>query len=172
VNLKIESMQPHDWEAVRAIYEEGIDTGQATFETAVPSWEEWDAGKLADPRLVIRLKDTIVGWAALSPVSKRPVYAGIAEVSIYVAADVRGRGVGKALLRELISRSERCGLWMLQAVMFPENRASVALHRACGFRIVGIREKIGRHHGIWRDTIFLERRSQIVGQDFLPREQK
>jgi phosphinothricin acetyltransferase len=165
-------MQPHDWEAVRAIYQEGIDTGQATFETTVPSWEEWNARKLAGPRLLARLQETIVGWAALSPVSKRPVYAGIAEVSIYVAADVRGQGIGKALLRELIARSERRGLWMLQAVMFPENMASVALHRACGFRIVGIREKIGRHYGIWRDTVLLERRSQIVGQDFLPPEEK
>ena len=166
MNLVLERLQPEDWEAVCRIYQEGIDTGQATFETAVPSWEEWDAGKLADPRLVARIEGVIAGWAALSLVSRRAVYAGIAEVSVYVAGDVHGQGVGKALLRELIMRSERNGYWMLQAVMFPENKASVALHRACGFRIVGTREKIGIHHGIWRDTILLERRSQIVGQDF------
>ena len=156
-------MQADDWQAVRIIYQEGIDTGQATFETAVSSWEEWDAGKLSTGRLVARMGGSIAGWAALSPVSKREVYAGIAEVSIYMASSVRGEGIGKALLQAVVESSERAGYWMLQAVMFPENEASVALHRACGFRLVGKREKVGLHHGVWRDTVLMERRSRIVG---------
>lgn len=156
-------MQPEEWQAVRTVYQEGIDSGQATFETAVPSWDEWNASKLPACRIVATIDESIAGWAALSPVSEREVYAGIAEVSVYVAGDVRGQGVGKALLRELIVRSEHNGYWMLQAVMFPENEASVVLHKACGFRIVGSREKVARHHGVWRDTVLMERRSQIVG---------
>ena len=156
-------MQPEDWQIVRNIYQEGIDTGQATFETAVPSWEDWDAHKLSDCRLVARKDGLIAGWAVLSPVSMREVYAGIAEIGIYVAAAFRGQGVGKALMQAVVTCSEDKGYWMLQAVMFPENQASVAMHKACGFRIVGKREKIARHHGIWRDTVMLERRSQIVG---------
>jgi len=156
-------MQADDWEAVRIIYQEGIDTGQATFETAVPSWEEWDAGKLSTGRIVAKLGGSIAGWAALNPVSQREVYAGIAEVSIYVAGAVRGEGVGKAVLQAVVASSERAGYWMLQAVMFPENGASVALHRACGFRLVGKREKVARQYGVWRDTVLMERRSQKVG---------
>lgn len=163
MNLTVERMRPAAWEAVRTIYQEGIDTGQATFESAVPSWEEWDAGKLTACRLVVRVDGSIAGWAALSPVSRREVYAGIAEVSIYVAGAVRGQGVGRALLRALVDCSERAGFWMLQAVMFPENEASVALHRACGFRLVGKRENVARHYGIWRDTVLMERRSRVVG---------
>jgi phosphinothricin acetyltransferase len=159
-------MQADDWQAVRIIYQEGIDTGQATFETAVPSWEEWDAGKLSTSRLVAKMDGSIAGWAALNPVSQREVYAGIAEVSIYVAGAFHGQGVGTALLQAVIESSERAGYWMLQAVMFPENEASVALHKACGFRIVGKRKKVARHYGVWRDTILMERRSQVVGQDF------
>ena len=156
-------MRPDDWQVVWIIYQEGIDTGQATFETAVPSWEEWDAGKLSTGRLVAKMGGSIAGWAALNPVSQREVYAGIAEVSIYVADAVRGQGVGKALLQAVVESSERAGYWMLQAVMFPENEASVTLHRACGFRLVGKREKVARHYGVWRDTVLMERRSQIVG---------
>ena len=156
-------MRPEEWQAVRCIYQEGIDTGQATFETAVPSWEEWDAGKLSTCRLVARMDGSIAGWAALSLVTRREVYAGIAEVSIYVAGAVRGQGVGRVLLQALVDCSERTGCWCLQAVMFPENEASVALHRACGFRLVGKREKVARHYGVWRDTVLMERRSQKVG---------
>jgi phosphinothricin acetyltransferase len=165
VNYLLAPLQPEDWPAVRKIYQEGMDTGQATFETAVPSWADWHAGKVASCRFVARTDAKIVGWAALSPVSSREVYAGLAEVSLYVAEEARGHGLGKALLRKLIDCSERSGFWMLQAMMFPENEASVALHRACGFRVVGKREKIGKHHGVWRDTVLLERRSPIVGQD-------
>ena len=164
MNTLLAPLQPEDWPAVRRIYQEGIDTRQATFETAVPSWEEWDAGKLASCRIVARTDDKIVGWAALSPVSRREVYAGIAEVSVYVTEQARGHGLGKALLKKLIDCSERSGLWMLQALMFPENEASVALHRICGFRLVGKREKIAKHYGVWRDTVLMERRSPIVGQ--------
>jgi phosphinothricin acetyltransferase len=156
-------MRAADWQAVRLIYQEGLETGLATFETDVPSWEVWDSSKHVDGRLVAKSGETIVGWAALSPVSKREVYAGVAEVTIYVATAVHRQGVGKQLLRALVKASEQAGLWMLQASVFPENEASVALHRACGFRIVGKREHIARHHGIWRDTIILERRSQLVG---------
>ncbi len=159
-------MGPDEWQTVSTIFQEGIDTGQATFETVVPSWAEWDAGKISSCRLVAKMDGSIVGWAALSPVSQREVYAGIAEVTIYVAGAARGEGVGKVLLQALVESSERADYWMLQAVMFPENEASVALHRVCGFRIVGRREKVGRHHGAWRDTVLMERRSQIVGQDF------
>lgn len=156
-------MEQEDWPAVRVIYQDGIETGQATFETAVPSWADWDAGKLLSCRFVARLRGVVVGWAALSPVSRREVYAGIAEVSIYMASGVRGQGLGRALLQALVESSEQAGYWMLQAVMFPENEASVALHTACGFRVVGKRELVACHRGIWRDTILMERRSRIVG---------
>ncbi len=164
MNYLLAPLQPEDWPAVRKIYQEGIATRQATFETAVPSWSEWDASKIASCRFVARTDDKILGWAALSPVSQREVYAGIAEVSVYVAEKARGHGLGKALLQKLIDCSERSGFWTLQAMMFPENEASVALHHVCGFRVVGKREKIGKHYGVWRDTLLLERRSQIVGQ--------
>jgi len=156
-------MQPDNWQAVRGIYQEGIDTGQATFETTVPSWEEWDASKLSACRLVARIDGLIVGWAALSSISQREVYAGIAEISIYVADAIRGQGVGRELLQALVACSEQNGYWTLQAVMFPENQSSVALHRKCGFRVVGRRERIARQYGIWRDTVMMERRSQLVG---------
>ena len=161
----IDSMRPQDWESVRAIYLEGIATGQATFETDAPDWERWDAGHLPKCRLVARNSDGVLGWAALSPVSRRKVYAGVAEVSVYVAASARGRGVGGALMRALIEASERHGFWTLQSSVFPENRASVALHLKHGFREVGRRERIARRDGVWRDTVVLERRSHIVGVD-------
>ena len=156
-------MLPTDWAAVRAIYQAGIETEQATFETAVPTWETFDAGKRPDCRLVARQQNEIVGWAALSLVSKRAVYAGVAEVSVYVAAAARGRGVGKALLQALVVASETAGVWTLQASIFPENSASIKLHAACGFRIIGRRERVALHYGIWRDTVLLERRSRVVG---------
>jgi phosphinothricin acetyltransferase len=156
-------MRAADWGAVRSIYLEGIATGHATFETGVPEWSAWDAGHLCEPRIVARHGNRIVGWAALSPVSSRPVYAGVAEVSIYVAARARSRGVGQALLRALIERSERAGIWMLQAGIFPENEASIALHVSCGFRRVGLRERLGQMNGAWRDVVLVERRSRVVG---------
>ena len=156
-------MQQGDWEQVAAIYREGIATGQATFETSVPSWERWDQAHLAFARLIARQGEVIVGWAALSPVSQRRVYAGVAEVSVYVATASRGCGVGRKLLAALIEESERNGIWTLQAGIFPENTASLALHHATGFREVGRRERIGQMNGIWRDTILLERRSEQVG---------
>lgn len=159
----IERMQSADWPQVRAIYEAGIATGQATFEIVAPDWAQWDAGHLAECRLVARAGDNVLGWAALSPVSRRQVYAGVAEVSVYVAPTVHGQGVGQALLAALIAASEQHGLWTLQAGVFPENIASLALHRKHGFREVGRRERIARHHGVWRDTVLLERRSRQVG---------
>jgi len=158
-------MQSRDWEFVRAIYLEGIATGQATFETEAPDWERWDAGHLTQCRLVARNGDGILGWAALSPVSKREVYAGVAEVSLYVTASARGRGLGGALMRALIEASERHHIWTLQSSIFPENHASIALHLNHGFREVGRRERIARRHGVWRDTVLLERRSRVVGME-------
>jgi L-amino acid N-acyltransferase YncA len=161
--LTIEAMTPADWESVRAMYREGIATRNATFETDAPDWETWDRGRLKVARLVARADGQVVGWAALSPVSSRPAYAGVAEVSLYVAASARGRGVGKALLRASIEASERAGVWTLQGAIFPENAASLALVRGCGFREVGRRERIGCLNGVWRDTILVERRSRVVG---------
>ena len=157
-------MQPSDWEQVRAIYLQGIATRLATFEQSAPEWSAWNAARLPVPRLVARSEDgSVVGWAALSPVSSRCVYGGVAEVSVYVAEDQRGRGIGLALLDALIEQSEAAGLWTLQAGIFPENTASVALHHRCGFRTVGRREKLGQLDGKWRDVLLLERRSPIVG---------
>jgi L-amino acid N-acyltransferase YncA len=163
VNYLIEPLRASDWEAVRAIFLEGIASGNATFETAAPTWEKWDSAHLAFGRLVARSQDSVLGWAALSPVSSRCVYAGVAEVSIYVAAHCRGQGIGKALLQALIDEAEQHGIWTLQAGVFPENPASVALTRQCGFREVGRREKLGKLAGVWRDVLLLERRSRIVG---------
>lgn len=161
----IDDMRAADWEQVRAIYLEGIQTGNATFETAAPEWAQWDSAHLGFARLVARLGDRVIGWAALSPVSSRCVYAGVAEVSVYVGGSARGQGVGLALLARLVEESERHGLWTLQAGILPENQASLALHERCGFREVGRREKIGRLHGVWRDVVILERRSRQVGVD-------
>jgi len=163
MSITVEKMQPSDWPAVRAIYEEGIATRVATFETAAPEWEEWDRSHLTECRLVARDGATVVGWAALSPVSDRCVYGGVAEISVYVAARVRGKGVGKHLLSRLVTESERAGLWTLQAGLFAENAASVALHAACGFREVGVRERLGRLDGVWRDVLLMERRSTSTG---------
>lgn len=165
MNYTIDSMQPQDWEQVSAIYLEGIATGHATFETAAPDWEQWDAGHLPICRLIARNEEHILGWAALSAVSRRKVYAGVAEVSVYVSGKARGRGVGDKLMAALIANSEEHGIWTLQASVFPENRASVALHLKHGFRELGRRERIAQLHGIWRDTVVLERRSRIVGLD-------
>jgi L-amino acid N-acyltransferase YncA len=144
LNFDIRPMRSDDWAAIRNIYSEGIATGNATFETETPEWAKWDQGHLPDCRRVARDSDRILGWAALSPVSARRVYSGVAEVSVYVAAEARGRGVGKKLLQSLVEQSERCGIWTLQAGIFPENNSSVALHKSCGFREVGRRQKLGQ----------------------------
>jgi L-amino acid N-acyltransferase YncA len=161
----IEEMRADDWERVCAIYLEGIATGDATFETGAPTFEAWDAAHLRECRLVARSGDEVVGWAALSPVSSRCVYGGVAEVSVYVAGAARGRGVGRALLASLVAASERNNLWTLQAGVLAENVASIGLHAACGFRVVGRRERLGKLKGAWRDVVLLERRSEIVGLD-------
>jgi phosphinothricin acetyltransferase len=156
--LLIRDLRGEDWPAVAAIYEEGIRSGDATFETEAPGWEGWEAAHLREPRLVAELEGAVVGWAALSPTSGRAVYRGVAEDSVYVAGRARGQGVGQALLQELVARAESRGIWTVQAGVFPENAASLALHEACGFRRVGVRERIGRHGGVWRDVVLLERR--------------
>ncbi len=165
MNDAIQAMRETDWEAVRAIYQEGMQTRYATFETQIPDWEQWDADHLQKCRLVARSDAKILGWAALSPLSSRCVYAGVAEVSVYVGAQNRGQGVGQALLTALIAAAEAQGLWTLEAGIFRENITSIALHKACGFREVGYRERLGRLHGRWRDVILLERRSPLVGTD-------
>jgi L-amino acid N-acyltransferase YncA len=163
-DYKIESMRPEDWPVVEAIYLQGIATGDATFETESLGWENWSPKHHAHSRLVARAGETVLGWAALSPVSTRRVYAGVAEVSIYIADAARGQGVGKALLHALIDQSEQNGIWTLQAGIFPENATSIALHKSCGFREVGRRERIGKLNGVWRDVALLERRSPLIGK--------
>ncbi len=163
MNVIIEKMKDEDWPAVKQIYQEGIDTGNATFETEVPSRQQWDKTHLRDCRLVAKIAGQIVGWVALSPVSDRCAYRGVSEVSLYVKSSARGQGVGKALLKAAIEESERIGIWMLQGGTFPENAASLSLQRSCGFRVVGRREKIGCMNGRWRDVILAERRSKLIG---------
>jgi phosphinothricin acetyltransferase len=152
-------MRASDWAQVRAIYLEGIRSGHSTFETDAPPWERWDEGHLQIARLVMRDGETIHGWAALSPVSKRDVYRGVAEVTVYVSESMQGQGIGRALLDGLIGESEQNGIWTLQASIFPENVASVQLHLRCGFREVGRRERIAMLNGVWRDTLLFERRA-------------
>ena len=161
----VNQMVSEDWESVRSIYEEGIATGDATFETAAPDWEKWDSSHLPEARLVARAGDQVLGWAALSRVSERCVYAGVAEVSVYVATTHRGRGIGGALLKSLVIESEKAGLWTLQAGIFPENKSSKAMHEKHGFREVGIRRRLGKLRGVWRDVVLLERRSGVAGAD-------
>jgi len=164
IDLIIQPMLPDDWPAVRAIYLEGIATGNATFAASAPEWETWDGGHLREARIVARSGEGMVGWAALSAVSSRCVYAGVAEVSIYIAESARGQGVGRQLMTRLIAESEAAGIWTLQAGIFPENAASLALHQSAGFRVVGRRERIGQMDGRWRDVLLLERRSAVAGQ--------
>jgi phosphinothricin acetyltransferase len=156
-------MRPSDWKAVRRIYLEGIATRQATFEEKAPSWREWNESHRRKPRLVAAANGRVVAWAAVSPVSGRSVYAGVAEVSVYVAAGTRGHGIGRTLLFELVRAAEEAGIWTLQAGIFPENVASLAIHRRCGFRRVGRRERIGKQGAVWRDVVLLERRSRSIG---------
>jgi phosphinothricin acetyltransferase len=160
--MEIIPLLPEHWQAVRTIYEQGIATGHATFQTSAPEWGEWDDAHLKHCRLVAILDNRVAGWAALTPVSGRCVYAGVAEVSVYIAAFSRGLGIGEELLQALIAESEKNGLWTLQAGIFPENIASIRIHEKTGFRQVGYREKIGQMNGIWRDTVLLERRSKII----------
>ncbi len=161
--FKIRPLESRDWASVRSIYMEGIATGNATFETDAPEWEEWDSKHLADARIVAEADGAVVGWAALSPVSSRCVYSGVAELSIYIAAAMRGKGVGNALLETLIQESEAKGYWTLRSGIFPENHASLVLHKKFGFRIVGTQERIGKMGDRWRDVVLLERRSTVVG---------
>lgn len=161
--MKIRAFVDTDWPAVQTIYQQGIDTKNATFQTTVKSWEAWDGSMHRQCRLVAIEGETVAGWAALSPVSSRCVYGGVAEVSVYVDTVWQGRGVGKLLLSALVTESEQAGFWTLQAGIFPENIASVRLHEKCGFRTVGRRERLGQMEGHWRDVLLLERRSAVVG---------
>jgi phosphinothricin acetyltransferase len=160
--VTVRDLRPDDWPAVRTIYEEGIRSGDATFETETPSWERWDEAH-PELRIVAERVGSVVGWAALSPVSARHCYRGVGEVSVYVAEEARGSGLGRTLLAELAGRSEQAGYWTLTAGVFPENEASIRLHEACGFRAVGIRERLGELRGHWRDVVLLERRSTLIG---------
>jgi len=156
--LQIRGMTPADWPAVEAIYAAGIATGDATFETEPPSWEEFDRTHLPGHRLVAVDDDEIVGWATLAPTSRRACYAGVIEHSVYVAEHARNRGVGRALMKALLDRAASSGIWTMQTSIFPENVASLALHERVGFRVVGRRERIAQQNGVWRDTLLLERR--------------
>ena len=156
--MLVRALDPDDYPAVAAVFAEGIATGLATFETAAPTWEEWDAGHLRDHRFVAELDGEVVGWVAVVPYSRRAVYRGVGEESVYIAERARGRGVGRALLEAVIESAREGGLWTLQAGIFPDNLASLELHRRLGFREVGIRERIGRLNGVWRDVILLELR--------------
>ena len=162
-SIIIREMEKQDWPSVKSIYESGIQTGVATFETSVPDWEQWDETHLKLGRLVAVEEGSVIGWTALSPVSSRCIYGGVAEISVYVAPDNRGKRVGKKLLKELLPRSEEMGIWTLQSSVFKENVASQKLHLSIGFRMIGYRERIGQLHGVWRDNVLFERRSQWVG---------
>ena len=162
--MTIQALAEAHWPAVKAIYEAGIATGNATFETQAPEWDTWNRAHLVHSRLAaVDDVGMVLGWAALSPVSGRCVYGGVAEISIYIAAEARGQGVGRQLLQALIVESEAHGIWTLQAGTFAENTASIGLHTQAGFRVIGYRERIGQHHGVWRNTVQLERRSPTVG---------
>lgn len=163
--LIVTEMLPMNWEDVADIYLQGIATKNSTFQTEAPLWEEWNKNHSADLRFVTLINGVVTGWAALSPVSSRCVYAGVMEVSVYVHKDYRGKGIGNALLQRLITESEARNIWTLQSGIFPENLASIALHHKFGFRKIGYREKVGKMDGVWRDTVLMERRSKITGQD-------
>lgn len=161
--MSFDKMLPDDWEAVKQIYEEGIATGQATFQRQAPEWDEWNNDHLKHSRIVVKEDGQVLGWAALTAVSGRCVYAGVGEVSVYVSTKARGKGLGKQLLQKLIEESEANDIWTLQAGIFPENIASIKIHEDRGFRVVGKRERIGQMNGVWRDTILMERRSKVTG---------
>ncbi|UXP33023.1 GNAT family N-acetyltransferase [Reichenbachiella agarivorans] len=161
--LIFRNLKEADWTQVSEIYQEGLNTGNASFEMSAPNWNDWDNGHLKDCRIVAEIDNKIVGWSALSPVSSRCVYGGVAEVSVYVSSIFSGQKIGTKLLEKLIDESENNGIWTLQSGIFPENKGSVIIHKKLGFREVGYREKIGKMNGIWRDTILLERRSNKTG---------
>jgi phosphinothricin acetyltransferase len=161
--VHVRPLRAEDWPAVERIYAAGIATGDATFETEPPSWAAFDGTKLPEHRLVAERDGEVVGWAAASGVSERCVYAGVVEHSVYVDPAHAGTGIGTALLRAFIELTEAAGIWTIQTGIFPENTVSLALHERCGFRVVGRRERLGRHFGRWRDVVFLERRSAVVG---------
>ena len=163
MGFTINEMKAEDWEDVKSIYLEGIATKNATFEQSASDWENWNRNHLEICRFVAREKNQIIGWAALSQISRRSVYSGVAEVSIYISNHTKGRGVGKKLLNRLVEASEKAEIWTLQGGIFPENEASIAIHKACGFRIVGVRERVGKMDGVWRDVVLMERRSKKVG---------
>ncbi len=163
--MLIRSMQASDWEQVHQIYTEGIATGIATFETTAPNYERWDKAHISSCRLVVEEDGVILGWAALSPVSSRCVYGGVGEVSVYIGANSRGKGVGKLLLEKLIKESENAGFWTIQSGVFPENKASIKLHEKVGFRYIGKRERVGKIQGVWKDNLLFEKRSRTVGID-------
>jgi L-amino acid N-acyltransferase YncA len=163
LDFNVQPLAERHYDDVSRIYLEGIATGNATFQTESPDWATWDKVHLPHSRLVAVKKQEVVGWAALTPVSGRCVYRGVAEVSVYIGANHQGQGLGKLLLNNLIQEAEANGIWTLQAGIFKENKASLTLHQKCGFRVVGVREKIGQLHGTWRDVCFLERRSKVVG---------
>ena len=163
MNYRIDAMVANDWPEVSAIYEEGIATGLATFETAAPSWEQWNEAHFEVGRLVARAKGNVIGRVPLSPTSRREVYSGVIDESIYIAASARGMGVGKSLLEALIKESEQSGIWSLQAGIFRDNKASIALHRNCGFRVIGHQERKALLNGVWHDVFLMERRSKVAG---------
>jgi phosphinothricin acetyltransferase len=163
--MNVRPMTPADADAVLAIYQAGLDDGNASFETAAPAWAAFDTGKLPGHRLVAVDGDTVLGWIAVSPVSARPVYAGVVEHSVYVDPAARKRGVGALLLQALIDSTEAKGIWTIQSGVFPENTASLRLHERAGFRVVGTRTRVGKHHGRWRDVVLIERRSTVAGID-------
>jgi len=162
-SVEITGLLPEHWAVVRQIYLQGIETKCATFQTEAPSWTEWDSAHFQGLRYVLLQNGAVAAWAALSPISSRPVYAGVTEVSIYVHQDFRAQGIGKLLFQHLISESERAGIWTLQSGILAENKASIALHEKLGFRRVGYREKVGKLDNRWRDTILMERRSKVAG---------
>lgn len=164
-NIVIRPMETGDWASVSQIYNEGIATGFATFEKDIPTYKNWDSAHIKTCRLVAEHDNSVLGWAALSPVSSRCVYGGIGEVSVYVGQNSRGMGIGKLLIEALIQESEKEGLWTLQSGIFPENRGSIKLHEEVGFRFIGKREKVGKLDGVWKDNVLYERRSEIVGVD-------
>ncbi|WP_296381455.1 GNAT family N-acetyltransferase [Winogradskyella sp.] len=161
--LIFRELKETDWEQVSSIYQEGLDTGNATFETNLPDWDSWNSGHIKECRLIAEIDNEIVGWAALSPISSRCVYGGVAEVSVYVSSKFSGQKIGTKLLEQLIVESENNGIWTLQAGIFPENKGSIIIHKRLGFRKVGYREKIGKMNGIWRNTFLFEKRSQSLG---------
>jgi L-amino acid N-acyltransferase YncA len=165
MDITFRAMTATDWTSVAEIYKQGIETGNATFQQAIPAWEDWNNGHVSTCRIVVEVDNEVAGWAALSAVSSRPVYAGVAEVSVYVGSKYRGLQLGTKLLDKMITESESQGFWTLQAGIFPENKASIAIHKKSGFREIGYREKVAKMNTIWRNTVLMERRSTVAGME-------